>query len=76
MTSKQEAKSPRRVQMFEVAEDECIWMKAGVVNFRLCDNAYDCNSCGFDKAMQKAMNALRESGEKVEGRRPIASKRH
>lgn len=67
MVSKQETKSPRRVQMFEVAEDECIWMKAGVVNFRLCDNAYDCNSCGFDKAMQKAMNALRKSGEKVEG---------
>jgi glycine cleavage system H lipoate-binding protein len=28
-------------------------MKAGVVNYKLCDNAYDCLSCAFDKAMTK-----------------------
>ena len=32
-------------------------MKAGVINFRLCDNAYDCNNCPFDKAMQRAMES-------------------
>lgn len=48
-------KKKRRVQGFQVLENECIWMKAGVVNFRLCDNAYDCNSCPFDHAMRKAM---------------------
>jgi glycine cleavage system H lipoate-binding protein len=31
-------------------------MKAGVVNFRLCDNAYDCYNCPFDRGMRKAMN--------------------
>jgi len=46
----------KRVMGFQVAEDKCIWMKAGVVNFRLCDNAYDCNTCPFDLSMTKAMN--------------------
>ena len=45
----------RAVKGFQVIENECIWMKTGIVNFRLCDNAYDCNSCPFDKAMQRAM---------------------
>jgi glycine cleavage system H lipoate-binding protein len=40
---------------FNVVENECIWMKAGIVNFRECDNAYDCNTCPFDISMRKAM---------------------
>ena len=48
---------------FHVRENECIWMKAGVVNFRICDNAYDCNTCRFDDAMQKAMKS--GSGDKA-----------
>ena len=44
-----------RVAGFKVVEDECIWMKAGVVNLRLCDNAYDCQNCPFDMGMRKAM---------------------
>jgi len=43
------------VKGFNVLEDECIWMKAGVVNFRRCDNSFDCSSCPFDKGMRKAM---------------------
>ncbi len=42
-----------RVKGFQVVEDQCIWMKAGIVNFRLCDNVYDCMTCPFDKAMQR-----------------------
>ncbi|MGD9085953.1 MAG: glycine cleavage system protein H [Desulfobacterales bacterium] len=48
-------KIPKRVVGFQVVEDECIWMKAGVVNFRICDNAYDCSSCPFDKGIRRAM---------------------
>jgi glycine cleavage system H lipoate-binding protein len=44
-----------KVVGFQVVEDECIWMKAGVVNFRVCDNAYDCYNCPFDRGMKKAM---------------------
>ena len=55
-TVKQEKKDKKRIQGFQVIEDECIWMKAGVVNFRLCDNSYDCYNCPFDRGMRKAMN--------------------
>ena len=48
-------KARKKVQGFKVLEDECIWMKAGVVNFRKCDNGFDCNGCPFDAAMRKAM---------------------
>lgn len=41
----------RGVRVFSDTENQCIWMKAGVVNFKMCDNAYDCTSCAFDKAM-------------------------
>ena len=45
----------KRVQGFNILEDECIWMKAGVINFRLCDNAFDCTNCPFDTAMTRAL---------------------
>ncbi len=37
-------------------EKECVWMRAKVVNFKLCDRDYDCAECHFDKAMKKAWN--------------------
>ncbi len=48
-------KQKTRVKGFQVVEDQCIWMKAGIVNFRLCDNVYDCMTCPFDKAMQRTV---------------------
>lgn len=55
----QEKASTRRdrgvVHGFNVLEDACIWMKAGVINYRKCDNGFDCNGCPFDRAMRKAM---------------------
>jgi glycine cleavage system H lipoate-binding protein len=59
-------KEKKRVVGFQVVEEECIWMKAGVINFRLCDNAYDCNNCPFDKGMRKAMNQESQNSEKEE----------
>jgi len=53
-------KEKNTVKGFQVVENECIWMKAGVVNFKLCDNAYDCRTCPFDKAMQKTMKTNRQ----------------
>ena len=53
-------KKKKGVVGFQVLEDECIWMKAGVVNFRICDNVYDCYSCPFDLGMRKAMAARRD----------------
>ncbi len=45
----------RKIEGFQVLENECIWMKAGVINYRICDHAYDCYHCPFDSAMRKAM---------------------
>jgi glycine cleavage system H protein len=30
---------------------KCCWMLAGVVAYKLCDRAYDCENCPFDQAM-------------------------
>jgi glycine cleavage system H lipoate-binding protein len=48
-------KSKTTIRGFQVLENECIWMKAGVINFKICDSAYDCNHCAFDKGMRRAM---------------------
>ncbi len=29
----------------------CIWMDAGVIDFKLCDHDFDCATCEFDRAM-------------------------
>lgn len=54
-TSSAAKKKARRIKGFQVLENECIWMKAGVINYRLCDHAYDCCHCPFDTAMRRAM---------------------
>ncbi len=45
------------IKGFQVIEDECIWMKAGIVGLHICNKLYDCFDCKFDKAMTKAMGA-------------------
>lgn len=45
----------RRLPGFYPAEDKCVWMKAGIINFRLCDSQYSCDDCEFDKSMRSAM---------------------
>jgi glycine cleavage system H lipoate-binding protein len=53
-----------------IARQECIWMKARIINFRLCDNRCDCDHCEFDLNMRRAM------GEEVRvGRRATRSDR-
>ncbi|MDY6954211.1 MAG: glycine cleavage system protein H [Thermodesulfobacteriota bacterium] len=45
--------SEKEVRGLKVTQDECIWMKAGVIDFKLCDRNYDCINCTFDKSMAK-----------------------
>ena len=33
-------------------EKTCIWMDAGLVNFKLCDRDFQCETCPFNKAME------------------------
>ena len=58
-----EKKKGTGVRGFQVAENECIWMKAGIVNFHICDMAYDCFDCKFDKAMIRAMGTRRNEAK-------------
>lgn len=34
------------------SENECIWMSAGIVAYRLCDREYDCEHCPLDAALR------------------------
>ncbi len=31
---------------------KCLWMLAGVVNYKLCDREYECERCPFDRALR------------------------
>ena len=31
----------------------CLWMQAGVVEFKNCNNFYDCTTCRYDQGMRK-----------------------
>ena len=38
-----------------VKPKECVWMKLGVVSYRICTKDYDCLTCEFDQTMQEQM---------------------
>lgn len=67
-SEKKKKKERKKVIGFQVMEQACIWMKAGVVNYRECDNDYDCATCGFDKSMRRAMEQGEGTG--ISGGRP------
>lgn len=33
-------------------ENKCVWMKTGLVSYKLCDKNYHCEACPFDRAMR------------------------
>ncbi len=41
-------------------DSKCIWMSAGVVNYKLCDLKFDCESCEFNRVMQGVMPQLQQ----------------
>jgi len=47
--------------MWQASKDKttrpCIWMQSGVVAKKNCNHYFDCNSCKYDTAMQKAVSA-------------------
>jgi len=38
-----------------IKRKECIWMKMGIVSYRLCTRNYDCLTCAFDQMMQEKL---------------------
>ena len=39
----------------EVKPKECLWMRMGMVSYRICTNDYNCITCEFDQMMQEKM---------------------
>jgi glycine cleavage system H lipoate-binding protein len=53
------------------AAHPCLWMQAGVVKFKNCDNYYDCTTCKYDFAMgQKTANGKQMSWQNAMKLRP------
>ncbi|MCL4501267.1 MAG: hypothetical protein M1438_05350 [Deltaproteobacteria bacterium] len=53
-------------EQFTEGKKPCIWMEAGVVDFKICHQCFDCGNCEFDRAMTAvaAQNlSLREACE-------------
>lgn len=46
-------KKRQTITGFNLSKKECVWMKARIVPTKYCDNAFDCTTCAFDKAMSK-----------------------
>lgn len=42
-------------------EKPCIWMKAGVIAYRMCTRNYDCKNCEFDQAIMDQSGSYQES---------------
>lgn len=37
---------------------KCLWMLAGVVDYKLCDRQYECEECPFDRALRESFPSL------------------
>jgi glycine cleavage system H lipoate-binding protein len=44
---------------------KCVWMEAGVVSYKLCDNNYDCSTCVYDQAMQLKVDRQKEAAAAI-----------
>ncbi|OQX63193.1 MAG: hypothetical protein B5M55_07350 [Desulfococcus sp. 4484_242] len=40
---------------------KCVWMEAGVVSYKLCDNNFDCSTCAYDHGMQLKISRQKEA---------------
>jgi glycine cleavage system H lipoate-binding protein len=66
------ASNKSNVKGLKIVQDECIWMKAEVVDFKLCDMSYDCINCTFDKSMAKVVSQNRKNRQA--GLAPVTKK--
>lgn len=55
-------------------EQKCIWMEAGVIDYKLCNEQYNCHACAFDRAMKQA--AARNVEARLQGLELRGKKAH
>jgi len=59
-----EAKEKREsMKIVPPGKKKCIWMEAGVVSYKLCDNNYDCSTCVYDQGMQLKVARQKEAAQ-------------
>lgn len=46
-------------------ESACIWMQAGLIAFKLCDRAFECEQCPFDHLMKGGSTGSQAEGSAV-----------
>ena len=47
-----ETKKRESMRIVPEGKKKCVWMEAGVVSYKLCDNLFDCSTCSYDHGMQ------------------------
>ena len=52
------------------SKNPCLWMKAGVVEFKNCNNYYDCTSCKYDQGMMMQV----KKGNRISWQHAMAKK--
>lgn len=60
MGSKEKRES---IKIVPPGKKKCVWMEAGVVSYKLCDNNYDCSTCVYDHAMQVKVERQKQAVE-------------
>jgi glycine cleavage system H lipoate-binding protein len=56
-SAEQAAPAPKATEK----EKPCIWMKAGVIAYRMCTKNYDCKTCEFDQALLDQSGSYKEA---------------
>jgi len=56
-SKKSQIEKSSRPIVYDLSNQQCVWSKAGVLEPRLCVNAFDCTSCPVDKMVQKNLAA-------------------
>ncbi|MCL4500963.1 MAG: hypothetical protein M1438_03780, partial [Deltaproteobacteria bacterium] len=59
-------------KQFIEGKKPCIWMEAGVIDFKICDRDFDCLSCDFDRVMRET--AAQHLANRQEVKRPPGKK--
>ncbi len=67
------AEMKESMKIVPAGKKKCVWMEAGVVSYKLCDNNYDCPTCAYDHAMQLKVARQKEAAA-VQPEQAVADK--
>jgi len=73
--TRQAGKKTRRPVVYNMANDQCVWSRAGVIKPVKCMNAFDCLGCALDKKVQADFETRQQlaGGSGWDGRNPASA---